>query len=129
MCVPLCTSDGKRLGALQLDTQDVAKKFKEDDLKLLTIVGNLASVAIEKAQTHVLLVSREKERKEIEVARKVQVGFLPKAFPAMAEYEFYAFYSPAQSVGGDYYDFITLPHGGSGWCSGTWPARGWRRPC
>jgi sigma-B regulation protein RsbU (phosphoserine phosphatase) len=45
------------------------------------------------------------------VARKVQVGFLPKKFPDLPGYEFFAYYSPAQSVGGDYYDFITLPHG------------------
>jgi serine phosphatase RsbU (regulator of sigma subunit) len=111
MCAPLVTSDGRQLGALQLDTQDVGKKFREDDLKLLTIVANLATVSIEKAQAHVALVEREKERREIEVARKVQVGFLPKTFPEMAGYEFFAFYSPAMSVGGDYYDFISLPQG------------------
>ncbi len=111
MCVPMVSYDGRRLGALQLDTQDVAKKFKEDDLKLLTVVANLASVAVEKAQAHVQLLSRENERKEIEVARKVQIGFLPKMFPTIPNYEFYAFYSPARSVGGDYYDFIALPHG------------------
>ena len=111
MCVPLMTADGKRLGAIQLDTQDVTKKFKDDDLKLLTIVANLASVSIEKAQVHAELVVREKQQKEIEVARKVQIGFLPKAFPPLAGFEFFAFYSPAQTVGGDYYDFITLPGG------------------
>jgi serine phosphatase RsbU (regulator of sigma subunit) len=111
MCVPLATAEGKRLGAIQLDTQDVGKKFKEDDLKLLTIVANIASVAVEKAQVVAELLAREKERKEIEVARKVQVGFLPKTFPELGGYEFFAFYSPAQSVGGDYYDFINLPGG------------------
>ncbi|HET6575086.1 MAG TPA: SpoIIE family protein phosphatase [Fimbriiglobus sp.] len=111
MCAPLISSDGQHLGALQLDTQDVGKKFREDDLKLLTIFANLATVAIEKAQAHAALVEREKERREIEVARKVQVGFLPKTFPELAGYEFFAFYSPAMSVGGDYYDFIALPHG------------------
>ncbi len=111
MCAPLVTSDGQQLGALQLDTQDVGKKFKEDDLKLLTIVANLATVSVEKAQAHLALVEREKERREIEVARKVQVGFLPKTFPELAGYEFFAFYSPAMSVGGDYYDFIALPQG------------------
>ncbi|OWK42358.1 SpoIIE family protein phosphatase [Fimbriiglobus ruber] len=111
MCVPLIAADGTRLGAMVLDTQSIAAKFREDDLKLLTIVANLASVAIEKAQALTALVSREKERKEIEIARKVQVGFLPKAYPGLQGYEFYAHYSPAQSVGGDYYDFIALPRG------------------
>jgi serine phosphatase RsbU (regulator of sigma subunit) len=111
MCVPLATADGRRLGAIQLDTQQVGKEFTEDNLRLLTILANLASVALEKAEVHSQLVDQEKERKEIEVARKVQIGFLPKTFPELPGYEFYAFYSPAMSVGGDYYDFITLPQG------------------
>src|SRR5687768_13874985 len=69
MCVPLATTDGKPLGAIQLDTQDRSKKFKEDDLKLLTIVANFASAVIEKARLHETVLAREKERKEIELAR------------------------------------------------------------
>lgn len=112
MCVPLVTAEGKAIGAIQLDTQDAAKKFnKQDDLNLLTVVANLATIAIGNAQAHLALLAREKEQKEIEIARKVQVGFLPKTYPPLEGYEFYAFYSAAQSVGGDYYDFIALPHG------------------
>ena len=54
-------------------------------------------------------MGREKERQEIEIARKVQAGFLPKSVPAPEGYEFYSYYSPAQTVGGDYYDFLNLP--------------------
>jgi serine phosphatase RsbU (regulator of sigma subunit) len=111
MCVPLSSADGKPLGAIQLDTQDRAKKFREDDLKLLTIVSHLASVAIEKARLHETLLAREKERKEIELARAVQLGFLPQTLPEVPGYEFYSHYSPAQTVGGDYYDFVQLPAG------------------
>jgi len=109
MCVPLATSDGKPLGALQLDTQDITKKFREDDLKLLTIVGNLASVAVEKAQNHAMLILREKAQREIELAKQVQLGFLPQTLPQVPGYEFFGFYSAAQTIGGDYYDFIPLP--------------------
>lgn len=111
MCVPLANADGKPLGAIQLDTQDRSKKFREDDLKLLTIVANLASVAIDKARLHETLLTREKERKEIELARAVQLGFLPQSFPEVGGYEFYSHYSPAQTVGGDYYDYVELPGG------------------
>ena len=109
MCVPLATSDGKPIGALQLDTQDITKKFREDDLKLLTIVGNLASVAVEKAQVHAMLITREKAQREIELAKQVQLGFLPQTLPQVPGYEFFGFYSAAQTIGGDYYDFIPLP--------------------
>jgi serine phosphatase RsbU (regulator of sigma subunit) len=111
MCVPLATADGRPLGAIQLDTQDRVKKFTADDLNLLTIVANLASVAVEKARWHEAALAREKEQKEIELARKVQLGFLPQTVPQVPGYEFYSHYSPAQTVGGDYYDFITLPGG------------------
>ena len=124
MCVPLVSGSGKSLGALQLDTQDVSKKFRDEDLKLLTIVANLASISVEKAQAHVQLLTREKERNEIEIARKVQIGFLPKTYPSVASYEFFGFYSPAQSVGGDYYDFIALPDGRVAVCLGDVAGKG-----
>lgn len=111
MCVPLLTSDSMPLGAIQLDTHDAIKKFNEDDLRLLSIVANLASVAIEKAKVHAALVNQEKQQREIEIARSVQLGFLPQATPEVHGYDFYHFYSAAQSVGGDYYDFIPLPGG------------------
>lgn len=111
MCVPVVTGEGKAIGAIQLDTQDRGRKFREEDLKMLTVVGNLASVAIEKAHLHVAMVAGEKERNEIELAKKVQLGFLPQVFPQVPGYEFYGAYSAAQSVGGDYYDFIPLPDG------------------
>jgi serine phosphatase RsbU (regulator of sigma subunit)/pSer/pThr/pTyr-binding forkhead associated (FHA) protein len=111
MCVPLATSEGKPLGAIQLDTQDKSKKFATDDLNLLAIVANLAGVAIENARMHEAVLAREREQKEIALAREVQLGFLPQTLPEVAGYEFFSHYSPAQTVGGDYYDFVTLPDG------------------
>ena len=124
MCVPPVSAEGKSLGALQLDAQDISKKFMDDDLKMLTIVANLAAIAVEKAQLHATLLTREKERREAEIARTVQVGFLPKVFPRIDGYEFFAFYSPAQSVGGDYYDFIELPDGRVAVCLGDVAGKG-----
>lgn len=111
MCAPLITSDGKPLGAIQLDTQDITHKFRDDDLKLLTIVSHLASVAVEKAQVVAALVLREKAQREIELAKQVQLGFLPRSAPDVPGYEFFGFYSAAQTIGGDYYDYIHLPGG------------------
>jgi serine phosphatase RsbU (regulator of sigma subunit)/pSer/pThr/pTyr-binding forkhead associated (FHA) protein len=111
MCVPLINPEGKPIGALQLDTQERGKKFHPDDLNLLTIVANLATVSVENARLHETVLTREKEAKEVELARKVQLGFLPQTLPDVNGYEFYSHYSPAQTVGGDYYDFVSLPGG------------------
>ncbi|HYH69365.1 MAG TPA: SpoIIE family protein phosphatase [Urbifossiella sp.] len=111
MCVPLVTAEGRSLGAIQLDTQDRAKKFREDDLNLLTIVANLGGVAVEKAKLHEGAIASEKAKKEMEIARAVQLGFLPQSMPTVEGYEFFSHYSPAQTIGGDYYDAILLPNG------------------
>jgi serine phosphatase RsbU (regulator of sigma subunit) len=110
MCVPLADAGGRPLGVIQVDT-DRTRKFGADDLSLLTIVANLAGVAVEKARLHEAALAREKEQQEIALARKVLLGFLPQTLPGPGGYEFYAHYSPAQTVGGDYYDFVPLPGG------------------
>ena len=60
---------------------------------------------------HEEAVTREKVQEEIELARQVELGFLPQTLPVVEGYEFYSHYSPAQTVGGDYYDFVPLPGG------------------
>src|SRR6266849_4363028 len=49
----------------------------------------------------------ERLRPDAKQAQKVQRSFLP-ALPQVHGYQFYAYYEPAQAVGGDYYDFIPL---------------------
>jgi phosphoserine phosphatase RsbU/P len=111
MCVPLVTPDGKAFGVIQLDTQDRGKKFTQEDLKLLWGVANQASVAMENARLHEEAVQRERIRRDLELATRVQASFLPSSRPQVDGYDFYAHYQPAQAVGGDYYDFIPLPQG------------------
>jgi phosphoserine phosphatase RsbU/P len=48
---------------------------------------------------------------DLQMAEQVQRRLLPRSLPLESGFEFFAFYQPAGSVGGDYYDFIPLPHG------------------
>lgn len=52
----------------------------------------------------------EKERllKELEIARSVQMRFLPQKVPEFPDLEIVSLCQPAMEVGGDYYDFIRL---------------------
>jgi serine phosphatase RsbU (regulator of sigma subunit)/pSer/pThr/pTyr-binding forkhead associated (FHA) protein len=111
MCVPLATQDGQPLGVIQLDSQDRTKKFSQDDLKFLICVASQASVAIENARLHETILTQQKLEEENKAATKVQRGFLPQSFPIVPGYEFFAHYTAARTVGGDYYDFIPLPNG------------------
>jgi PAS domain S-box-containing protein len=54
---------------------------------------------------------RQRIEQELRVARLIQQTLLPKSLPAIAGYDVAAYYQPAWEVGGDFYDFLELPHG------------------
>jgi serine phosphatase RsbU (regulator of sigma subunit) len=49
---------------------------------------------------------RQRLQQELEIARSVQMSFLPKANPKVVELDIASRCEPALEVGGDYYDFI-----------------------
>ena len=53
--------------------------------------------------------ARARLKLDLEFAREVQRGFLPRRLPEVPGYEFFAHYESAFEIGGDYYDFIPLP--------------------
>ena len=54
------------------------------------------------------ITERQRLKKELEVARHVQMSFLPKENPALKGIDIASTCIPAFEVGGDYYDFIRL---------------------
>ncbi|HLJ94564.1 MAG TPA: SpoIIE family protein phosphatase [Gemmataceae bacterium] len=112
MCAPLWSQDNQAFGIIQLDTQDRSKKFTQEDLSLLMAVASQASVALENARLHEYQVAAataaERVRRDLELAQQVQLSFLPRQLPQVPGYDFYAYYEPAQEVGGDYYGFVPL---------------------
>jgi serine phosphatase RsbU (regulator of sigma subunit)/pSer/pThr/pTyr-binding forkhead associated (FHA) protein len=111
MCVPLLGVNQRPLGAIQLDTQSYNHRFSEEDLQVFCSVANQAAMAMENARLHSETIAQERIRRELAFARQVQQGFLPRSMPIMPGYDFWAFYEAAGQVGGDYYDFVTLPDG------------------
>lgn len=110
MCAPLCNTEGKPFAVIQIDTQDRSKKFNPEDLKFLVAVANQIAAALQNARLHEDLLARERFLRDLELARQVQRGFLPRRPPDHAGYEFFTHYEAAQQVGGDYYDFLPLPN-------------------
>ncbi|KAF0149255.1 MAG: rsbU [Ignavibacteria bacterium] len=59
--------------------------------------------------SHVKRISeRERLRKELEIAAKVQLSLLPKEEPKIPGYDIAAISIPAIEAGGDYFDFVKL---------------------
>ncbi|HLP60017.1 MAG TPA: PP2C family protein-serine/threonine phosphatase [Candidatus Deferrimicrobium sp.] len=51
---------------------------------------------------------RERFLKELEIARSVQMRFLPQKLPEFPSLEIVSLCQPAMEVGGDYYDFVQI---------------------
>jgi len=52
------------------------------------------------------LAEKERMKRELEIARRVQLSFLPRHLPKIAGLDVAALCIPANEVGGDYYDFV-----------------------
>ena len=111
MCAPLLDSTGRALGAIQIDTLDQRSRFTNDDLEVLASVASQAAFAIENAQLHESAMRQQAFERDLQLAHKVQQGFLPSAPPVVAGYDFFDFYEPANQVGGDYFDYVALTGG------------------
>jgi sigma-B regulation protein RsbU (phosphoserine phosphatase) len=54
------------------------------------------------------IAGRELDAAEMQQAREIQQGLLPKEIPQLPEFEITGIWEPAKLVGGDYYDVIQL---------------------
>jgi serine phosphatase RsbU (regulator of sigma subunit) len=111
MCVPLLDHSGESIGVIQIVTRNPDFQFTKEDLDLLDAVAAQAALAIENAKMHEALVEQRDIARDLDFATQVQLGFLPKSKPAAPGYTFADYYEPALRVGGDYFDYITLPDG------------------
>jgi sigma-B regulation protein RsbU (phosphoserine phosphatase) len=107
IAVPLKVGD-RITGVAQVINRLDGKPFDEDDLELFIALCGMAAIAIENGKMHQSLMEKQRLVKDMEFARTVQESFLPQKAPAVSGYAFSAHYTPAQEVGGDFYDFIHL---------------------
>ncbi len=107
MCVPLW-NNSEIIGIIYSDRIAIVEQFTDEDLKLLTLLSNLAAVKIENAKLIEQSIEKEKMEKELALAAKIQEDFLPKESPKLKSFEIAGSNVPCYQVGGDYYDFIPI---------------------
>jgi serine phosphatase RsbU (regulator of sigma subunit) len=111
MCAPMVGSAMKSHGMIQIETDDTERHFTDDDLEVLVNVANLAGQFVDHAQLHETQLQFDRRQRDLEVARQVQLHFLPQGRPEIPGYEIFDYYSAAHGVGGDYFSYIMLPDG------------------
>ncbi|HWR16740.1 MAG TPA: SpoIIE family protein phosphatase [Terriglobales bacterium] len=95
------------IGILCLGESNYGRFSPRDQQALKGVAGQLALI-IENAKLLERLVEHQRLQAELELAAEVQRSLLPHRAPTMRDFDLCGFCKPAQQVGGDYYDFVSV---------------------
>jgi sigma-B regulation protein RsbU (phosphoserine phosphatase) len=107
LTVPLASQRGI-LGAISLEC-DRSAAFSEDDLAMVTLFAQQATIVVERALLHEHILRQSRLDREIEIARAILQSLTPAQPPDVPGLQIAARSLTAATVGGDAYDFILYP--------------------
>ncbi len=107
LCVPLKVKDQVR-GVVYADNRFTAGIFTPADLELLNAIASIAAISIENARLYGMAVEKGRLMRELQLAREMQISFLPQETPQLPGWDFAARWEPAREVAGDFFDFIPV---------------------
>lgn len=108
LTVPLIGLDQELVGVMQLLNAEKGL-FDEADEHVAQILASQAAVAIQRTRLLEERLVKIKLESDLELARQIQMGVLPRQLPACAGYELATYIRPAEQTGGDLYDVVRVP--------------------
>jgi phosphoserine phosphatase RsbU/P len=112
VAAPLLDSEGC-LGMIALGAKGRVRPFGEEDMEVLVALASAAALRLRNLDLAEETARRRLLDKELDLARDIQMGMLPRAFPDRPEIDVAAALRPARTVGGDLYDVVL--EGGRVW--------------
>jgi len=110
LAVPLAA--GERLsGVLAVGERPGGRPFGEEDLEFAGALARQAQAALEGARLHRVRLEKERQDRDLQIARGIQRSLFPRSSPQVEGFEVVAQSRSCFQVGGDYYDFIPLEGG------------------
>jgi serine phosphatase RsbU (regulator of sigma subunit)/uncharacterized membrane protein len=98
----------KVIGCLMFGLKYSGSQFGGKDIELLYAAANQIAISVENARLYESENEKLKLDKELDLARKIQQGLLPKCVPNLRGLDLCGEMIPAMQVGGDYYDLIQI---------------------
>jgi sigma-B regulation protein RsbU (phosphoserine phosphatase) len=123
ICVPLMVKSELK-GILTVYNKKDGNEFTEEDQRLLAIIAAQSAQVVENARLYEEEQALLRMREELRLSAKIQLDLLPKSAPQIAGYDIAGKSIPAQSVGGDYYDFIPIDANRMAICVGDVSGKG-----
>ncbi|MBL8118766.1 MAG: SpoIIE family protein phosphatase [Anaerolineae bacterium] len=107
LCAPMLVQD-RLVGVVYVDTSMRSGNFTEADRDLLSAIANQAGITLENARLYAVAVEKGRLEHELQLAREIQQGLLPRQKPHLAGYELEAVWQSAREMAGDFYDYFML---------------------
>jgi PAS domain S-box-containing protein len=108
--IPLL-ADNRMISCLQIFTTFESSEHYEREKPLLTTLAAHAAVCQSNARNYRELGARARLEGELEAARNIQHGYMPKEKPPIPHVNVKGVYFPAFEVGGDYLDYFPTEDG------------------
>ncbi|VXD16695.1 Two-component response regulator [Planktothrix serta PCC 8927] len=100
------------LAVLALYQDNSISSWSEDDIQLLEVVSEQASLALSQAKLYQRTVElAEQMRNELKVASQIQNNLLRQSWPEFDTFRVQACCHPAREVGGDFFEVFIHPQG------------------
>ncbi len=112
------------IGILTLYNKKRGADFSIEDQRLLSILAAQSGQLIENARLHQEEKKLVKMQQEVHLAYEIQMNLMPDKAPPIEGYDLAGLSIPAQSVGGDYFDYIPIDEGRLVICLGDVSGKG-----
>ena len=110
LTLPLVDHKDQLVGVMQvLNKADGV--YEASDEQLATVLAAQCAIALQRVRMTEALIEGEKMRRELEMARVVQMSTLPATMPSVPGYEVYGTFRPADLTGGDTFDLALIQQG------------------
>ena len=106
--VSTLASQGEILGFLLLSPEVDESGYDQDERTFLSTLSHQAGMAIRNSFLLQDLAEKERIKRELEIAHRVQQSLLPRHEPALHGINVSGLCVPAAEVGGDYYDYFVI---------------------
>jgi phosphoserine phosphatase RsbU/P len=110
LALPLIGHDGALVGVMQALNKE-GGVFDESDEGLAQALAAQCAIALVRVRMTEALIEGEKLKRELELARDVQMSTLPATLPVVAGYDMHCTFLPASITGGDTYDLAQVDQG------------------
>ncbi|MDD4908901.1 MAG: SpoIIE family protein phosphatase, partial [Candidatus Omnitrophica bacterium] len=97
---------------LGLGKKENLQAYTVKDIELLKKLGQEAGVTVFNALHYEQLAETERLEDEMKMGRQIQMALLPQKTPDVSRLNVQGLMHPAKEIGGDYYDFVSMPDKG-----------------